>query len=238
MLKLSKLSLLIQDERPVRVSLSDVLHQISSPNLFDILVKIQIEFSINDTPGLRIDISRGPTAHGVRSIAAILRSVFFGIRHEQIAVLTACKEPSGPPPAEFKLIFSLDRLPFGKVSDRVISFDSNAIGISIDRRESYYLHAGSKHHDRKHPQEQQPGNKSCFFHQLTRQVSAVNFTIDHKLHSQRNLNRPPAGHQTPHVPPNPIVTFPFSRITGTFLTPSESCSISSNFMLSALTSWY
>jgi hypothetical protein len=45
-------------------------------------------------------------------------------------------------------------------------------------------------------------------------------------------------HQTPQAPTKPIVTSPFSSITGTLRTPPECFSISSNFLLSAFTSKY
>ena len=49
---------------------------------------------------------------------------------------------------------------------------------------------------------------------------------------------PPVSHQTPHVPPYPIVTFSPCTITGTLRTPPEYSSISSSPSLSTFTSTY
>ncbi len=57
--------------------------------MLNTLIKIKVEFTINDFPGLGIDISRGPTAHSVGSKSPILRGIFNRVVLKQFEMFLA-----------------------------------------------------------------------------------------------------------------------------------------------------
>ena len=97
------IKLLREYARPVFVSLVYVARSVFIPFILYILIEVQVKLAIYNRPGIRINISRGPTAYRISSVASVLRSELARIFLKHFKVFLAGKEPLGIIP--FELIF-------------------------------------------------------------------------------------------------------------------------------------
>jgi hypothetical protein len=81
--------------RPVLVSFPDITLPVLVPYILYVLVEIKIKFAVNNGPGFRIDVCRGPTAYGIGSVTAVTGCKLSRIFLEQCHVFFTGKEPLG-----------------------------------------------------------------------------------------------------------------------------------------------
>ena len=129
------LAAFLQDPGPVPVSLQDIAGNVPGPLLPDLPVVIQVELSVHDRPRLGVDISRVPTAHRPRSVAAVSGSVFLRIAPEKLEVLLFRKPPPGAVPIEADFGAACDGFPDCEIGDNVIPLDDYTARVGIDGRQ-------------------------------------------------------------------------------------------------------
>ncbi len=71
--------LFLQKFWPVLVSFLNITRPVLIPDFLHILVEVEIKFAVNNRPGFRINVGRGPTAYGIGSVAPVLRGIFFRV---------------------------------------------------------------------------------------------------------------------------------------------------------------
>jgi len=104
----------------------DVLFRVLSPLLDPVAVVREIEFAVDDGPGLRIDsvlVRRrfGRCAHG--AIAVVLRRVVLPILDEQGAMLPGGEAPAQLVPDVFEFGTALNGSPVSEIGDRIVTAD-------------------------------------------------------------------------------------------------------------------
>ena len=123
--------LLAQHLRPVFVCLVNIAFTILIPYFLYILIEIQIEFPIHNGPCFRINVSRGATAYGICSVAAVLRGVAHRILLEHCPMSLTAEKPLGIVPFERVFFLSFLRMPEGKVGHGIVTLEGDTIGINI-----------------------------------------------------------------------------------------------------------
>ena len=118
--------------RPVLVSFPDITLPVLVPYILYVLVEIKIKFAVNNGPGFRIDVCRGPTAYGIGSVAAVLRNIFFRVFLKQGKMIPAGEKPPGALPFMLESFLSFNRTPNGEIGHRIVPFEGDAIRINID----------------------------------------------------------------------------------------------------------
>ena len=83
---------------PIFIRLHDITCLVLGPGALDIHVEVQVEFGIDNFPGIWIYISRGPTAHSICSVAAILGRISGRITFKQFKVHFIVKKPGSVVP--------------------------------------------------------------------------------------------------------------------------------------------
>jgi hypothetical protein len=78
---------------PVLVGLPDILFHVLLPQSLDVFIEVQIKPSSKDSPRIGVYIGSFTLAHRIGTIASLLRSVFFRVHYEHVAVNCARKSP-------------------------------------------------------------------------------------------------------------------------------------------------
>ena len=75
--------MLFQHTGPICIGFFYVARNVFHPFFLYFTVVIQIKFTIDYFPAVyRVDICGGPHRNGISSVSAVLRRIFFGIRHK------------------------------------------------------------------------------------------------------------------------------------------------------------
>jgi hypothetical protein len=104
------------------------------PEFLHILVEVEIKFAVNNRPGFRINVGRGPTAYGIGSVAPVLRGIFFRVFPKYVEMFLTGEAPLNSLPFMLKCFLSFDRAALGEIGHRIITLEGQAIGVDIDRR--------------------------------------------------------------------------------------------------------
>jgi len=123
--------LLAKHSRPVLVCLLDIALPVLIPDFLNFFVQVQVQFTIDNCPGFRVDICRGPTAYGIGSVAAVLRGILFRVFPEYGKVFLVGKKPSGPLPFMLECFLPFDGSAKFKIGYRVVALNGDTFGIYI-----------------------------------------------------------------------------------------------------------
>ena len=97
------------------------------PDFLHILVEVEIKFAVNNRPGFRINVGRGPTAYGIGSVAPVLRGIFFRVFPKYVEMFLTGEAPLGSLPFMLELFLPFDRAALGKIRHRIITIQSNML---------------------------------------------------------------------------------------------------------------
>jgi len=126
--------LFLQKFWPILVSFLNIAWPVLIPDFLYVLVEVEIKFAVNNRPGFRIYVGRGPTAYGIGSVAPVLGSKFFRVILEHGEMCLTGEAPLGSLPFMLELFLPFDRTALGKIRYRIIALQGHTIGVYIDRR--------------------------------------------------------------------------------------------------------
>src|SRR5690242_15706444 len=121
------------ESRPVLVRALDAHSGLLQELLLNIFAVVQIEFPLNDLPGLGIDVDRMVFADSVGAVSTVLGSVLFWILCEQVPVRSGGELPARSVPAITELRISFHGLRVSEVGDGIEPLDGNSAAIMIYR---------------------------------------------------------------------------------------------------------
>jgi len=114
------------------VSLPDIALSVFIPGLLNFFVQVEIELAVNNCPGFRINICRGPTAYGIGSVAPVLWGILFRILLEKCEMLLAGEKPLRILPFLLKIFLPFNRMAKGEVGDSIVALEGDSVFINID----------------------------------------------------------------------------------------------------------